>query len=152
MAPHEEGKRRSDLRVVVVDDNQIFRGALVATLASLSGVEVVGTAGSVADALWLVRLRQPHAVVMDAMLPDGTGMDATQQLMQDMPDLRVIMVSMFELEGLRSLATEAGAEFFIGKDRIDSELEPALRSPARRQRPTGGADKCTDSSTGDGTK
>ena len=85
-------------RVVVVDDHPVFRSG-IAALLEVSGYEVVGEAAGAAEAVELVRRLRPAIVLMDLGLPDGSGVTATERIVAEHPEVRVVVVTMFDDDG-----------------------------------------------------
>lgn len=129
--------------VLIVDDSVVFGRALTAMCGAL-GLPVCGVASTVSDGLRLARTARPGIVLMDVVLPDGDGFVATARMRADRPEVVVIMVSAHDDPAYAKMALAAGAVGFISKARLDSELEPALRSlcclGATERNEEGGAD------------
>lgn len=117
-----------DLRVVVVDDHPVFRMGMVALLDSLDGIDVVGEAGSVADALTTVADLTPDVVVMDLQLPDGSGISATRDITAARPAVGVLVVTMFSDDDAVFAAMRAGARGYLVKGAGPDEIERAVRA------------------------
>lgn len=116
------------LRVAVVDDHPVFRMGMVALLGSLAGIEVVAEAGTVAEAVDAVTQHRPDVVVMDLQLPDGSGVTATQQIVNDHPDVGVLVVTMFADDDAVFAAMRAGARGYLVKGAGQEEIERAIRA------------------------
>ncbi len=110
-------------RVLIVDDQPVFRKQLRSVLA-LSGLEVVGEAGSVDEALKLLPEISPDLAIVDVEMPGINGIEGTPLLKKACPELRVILVSAYanHLELFTQAAVRVGAECFVSKDRIDAEV------------------------------
>lgn len=116
------------LRVVVVDDHPVFRLGMTALLASLPLVEVVGEAGTVAEAAQLVAAVAPDVVVLDLQLPDGSGITATKAILADRPETGVLVVTMFDDDDAVFAAMRAGARGYLVKGAGQEEIERAVRA------------------------
>lgn len=112
----------SPVRVVLVDDHELIRNGLAASFTLEPGTEVVGQAGSVAEALEVCAQSQPDAVVTDLQLPDGTGLDIVRRLRKDNPDLGLVVLTMHSGDDQIFAAMEAGASGFVGKDAPAGEV------------------------------
>jgi DNA-binding NarL/FixJ family response regulator len=140
--------------VVVVDDSAVFRRGLLAVLALVPWVRVVGIAGSHADAIAVARRTRPTAMLVDLSLPDGNGLGIVSWLGRELPGTASIVISAND-EGLwRQLALAAGASAFVAKARVVPELAAVLSTiKARRD---GGApeelEECTDPNADGRTK
>jgi DNA-binding NarL/FixJ family response regulator len=116
------------IRVVVVDDHEMFAQGLTAVLGADPTIEVVGTAGSVEAGVAAVRMHSPDVVLMDYELPDGDGAAATQRIKAEVPDTQVVMVTSFDDEGILVRAIEAGCSGFITKHKAIQEVAAAVRA------------------------
>lgn len=125
-----ETTERGPWRVAVVDDHQMVVEAIGAMLGRDPGIDVVGTAGSLEEALVVTRGARPDVVVADYDLPDGTGVDLARQLAGDL-ETRVIVVTGLADENLAVSAMEAGCAGFLTKGRPMGELVDAVHRVAR---------------------
>jgi DNA-binding NarL/FixJ family response regulator len=109
------------ITVVVVDDHQLFREGLIALLQGAEGTQVVGSAGSGAEALEVVAATQPDVVLMDISMPGMSGIDATVQLLDLRPQTRVVMLTMLDDDDSLFAALRAGAHAYLlkGADSAD---------------------------------
>lgn len=114
------------VRVLLVDDHQMFRDALRTLLERVPDLEVVGETGDGADALRLATLTAPDIVCMDIGMPGMNGVEATRRLMAANPALKVIALSTFaeRLYVLDMLA--AGAAAYVTKAEASAELLRAI--------------------------
>jgi DNA-binding NarL/FixJ family response regulator len=118
------------IRLVVVDDHPVFRLGMVALLGSLDGLEVVAEAGSVAEAVAAVQATAPDVVVMDLQLPDGSGIEATRQLLAERPATGVLVLTMLADDDAVFAAMRAGAQGYLVKGSGQDEIERAVRAVA----------------------
>jgi DNA-binding NarL/FixJ family response regulator len=114
-------------RVVVVDDHPVFRSG-IAALLEVSGYDVVGEAAGAAEAVELVRRLRPAIVLMDLGLPDGSGVTATERIVAEHPEVRVVVVTMFDDDGSVRAALAAGAAGYVVKDAGHAEIVAAVRA------------------------
>ena len=116
-------------RVVVVDDHPVFRKGLVALLRA-SDVEVVGEAESGTEAIEVVREVAPDLVLMDLGLPDASGIAATERIVAESPEVRVVVITLYDDEQSVRAAFEAGASAYVLKrsppDQIIAAMDAAL--------------------------
>ena len=103
------------LRVLLVDDHELVRHGL-ATVFAAHGVEVVGQAGTVAEALRVFAETRPEAIVTDLQLPDGTGLDIVRAVRRESADTGLVILTMHSGDEQIFAAMEAGASAFVGKD------------------------------------
>jgi DNA-binding NarL/FixJ family response regulator len=115
------------IRVLFVEDHQLLAEALAAMLAREPDMEVVGTAGSVADAKVMARERI-DVVLMDYRLPDGTGADATRAIKARWPAARVVMLTAVKDDETVLESIQAGADGYLTKDRAAEDVVLAVRA------------------------
>lgn len=113
--------------VLLVDDSVPFRTSLAALLAQHPEVLVVGEAGSAEAALPLIMQLQPDLLLVDAVLPNLSGFDLTRHVKAVSNPPRVIVLTLSPLHGYRLAALAAGADDFLGKDDVVTDLLPAIR-------------------------
>jgi DNA-binding NarL/FixJ family response regulator len=121
----------ASLRVLVVEDHPLFRKGVVALLAAEPDLAVAGTAGSGEEAVVLAADLDPDVVLMDLQLPGMSGIEATRAIVAADPDVRVLVLSLFEDEDSVFLALRAGARGYVLKDADEEELTGAIRAVAR---------------------
>lgn len=97
------------VRVVVVDDNELLRAGLVTVLTSDPDIEVVGQAADGPAGVRACREHRPDLVLMDVEMPGGDGIVATRRIVTDLPDVRVLILTMFDLDDYVVEALRAGA-------------------------------------------
>jgi two-component system response regulator DevR len=113
------------MKVLLVDDHEIVREGLRALLEAEDDIEVVGEAGTAADAVRRVGFDDPDVVVLDVRLPDGSGVEACREIRQRFPEVKVLMLTSFADEEALMSAIIAGAAGYVlkrikGHDLIDS--------------------------------
>lgn len=107
---------KNRVRLVLVDDSQVVRMGLRSLLSTEPRVDIIGEAGTVATAVeTCVRLR-PEVVLLDIRLPDGTGFDACRQILAQLPDTRVLVLTSVADETLVDEAIRAGAHGYLLKE------------------------------------
>ncbi|MDI2032205.1 response regulator transcription factor [Saccharopolyspora sp. TS4A08] len=114
-------------RVFVVDDHDVIRRGIAALVGAEADLELVGEAGSVAEALaWVPKIR-PDVTVLDVRLPDGNGVELCRELRSQLPELRCLMLTSFDDHEALMDAIMAGASGFVLKGVVSDELVSALR-------------------------
>ena len=118
------------IRVLVVDDHALHRDGTRQILEAHADLQVVGEADSGEVALALVKQLRSDVVLMDIRLPGMNGIEVTRQLLQNHPDVRVLMVSAYDEDEYVRGALEAGAVGYLSKTAPGKELVQAVRSVA----------------------
>ncbi|MGP3915428.1 response regulator transcription factor [Nonomuraea sp. 10N515B] len=113
------------IRVLLVDDQALVRGALAALLGLERDIEVVGQAGTASEAIDAARATRPDVVLLDIQMPGGDGLAAAAALRG--LDCRVIMLTTFGRPGYLARAMAAGAAGFVVKDTKPEHLAEAVR-------------------------
>jgi len=119
------------VRVLLVDDQALFREALATLLAVHEGVEVVGEAGNGDEALRKAAELAPDVVLMDLRMPVLDGIGATRRLRVEQPDVRVIALTTFDDDEDVFAALRAGAVGYLLKDVSSARLVEAVQAAAR---------------------
>jgi DNA-binding NarL/FixJ family response regulator len=119
------------IRVVLADDQSMFRAGLRSLLATEDGVEVVAEAADGEQAIAAARRHRPDVVLMDIRMPHLDGIAATRTLVGELPGTRVLVLTTFDLDEYVFRALRAGASGFLVKDASAEELVEALRVVAR---------------------
>ncbi|GEP36091.1 DNA-binding response regulator [Nocardioides szechwanensis] len=119
------------IRVVVVDDQALVRGGFAMVLGQQDDLEVVGQAGTGAEAIEVARATRPDVILMDIRMPEMDGLEATARILAeaDWP-VRVLILTTFEPDAYVYEALRAGASGFILKDIPPEELPVAVRTVA----------------------
>ncbi len=118
------------IRLLLVDDHQVVRSGLRMLLEGENDVEIVGEAGTAAEALQAVRQLQPQVVLMDIGLPDMSGIDATREIKRIRPEVAVVALTIHEDEEYFFKMLEAGAGGYVPKRAAPDELLTAIRTAA----------------------
>lgn len=126
----------SSVRVAVVDDHQLFREGIVELLGTAGDIEVVGQAGTAADALTTVLATQPDVVLLDLDMPDTVGPgaqrpgDTTRRIRAASPATSVVILTMHDEAHLVRTLLQAGAAGYLVKSASRDELINAVRAAA----------------------
>ena len=119
------------IHVILADDHTLVRAGIRALLEKIPEVEVVGEAGDGREVLDLVKAKQPELVVMDIAMPGLNGLEATERMARDFPNVRIIMLSMHDNEEYVMRALKSGASGYLLKKAATAELETAVREVLR---------------------
>ena len=117
-------------RVLLVDDHELIRSGLGAVIDLEDDMDVVGTAGSVAEAVARYEELAPDVVIADLQLQDGTGLDIVRTIRKQSDQTGVIVLTMHSGDDQIFAAMQAGASGFVGKDAPSSEVVRAARHAA----------------------
>ena len=116
------------IRVLVADDHQILRKGMVILLQEHLDLEIVGEASDGREAVRLADELRPDVIIMDVSMPHLSGIEATRQIVAQMPDVVVIGMSMHEEEAMASAMRSAGAALYLTKGGPSDALLAAIRS------------------------
>ena len=115
------------VKVFLVDDHEVVRRGLVDLLSADDQLEVIGEAGSVAQALARIPALHPDVAVLDVRLPDGNGIELCRDLLSLLPNLRCLMLTSFTSDEAMLDAILAGASGYVVKDIKGMELAAAIK-------------------------
>jgi len=116
------------IRVLIADDHAIVRTGLRALLKAEKGMDLVGEATGGAEALNLALTLTPDVVVMDLSMPDVDGIEVTRRIKSELPQTRVLILTVHEDEAFLREAIRAGASGYIIKHAAESELISAIHT------------------------
>ncbi len=125
---HSKGSmdvRGQPIRTLVVDDSAVALNAICSFLKLQPNIDIVGTASDGCQALASAHALHPDLVLIDVQMPVMNGIEAAQRLRQDLPDTRLIMVTVHDTPEVRRACRESGADGFVPKECLHEEL-PAL--------------------------
>ncbi len=117
--------------VLVVDDHVLFRDGLVSLFRSTPDFQVVDQAGSVKEGIEKAFQHKPDIILMDFSLPDGTGLDATRVILDELSDCKIIFLTVFETDESLLTAIRLGAKGYMLKNISSSSLIASLRALAQ---------------------
>lgn len=118
------------IRVFLLDDHEIVRRGIADLLSAEAGLEVVGEAGSVAAAMARIPSARPDVAVLDARLPDGSGIDVCRDIRSANPEIRCVILTSYDDEDAVFAAVMAGASGYLLKEVRGSSLVEAIRQVA----------------------
>src|SRR5438067_8517362 len=114
-------------RVLVVDDQNLFRSGLVRLLEADSRVQVVGQAVDGLDAIKKVASLKPDVILMDLKMPNLDGIEATRRVVAEHPEIKILILTTFETDSYVLQALRAGASGYVLKDaQVDSIVSSIL--------------------------
>jgi DNA-binding NarL/FixJ family response regulator len=116
------------VRLLIADDHPLVRSGMRALLAAAEDVEVVGEAANGDEAVTKAASLQPEVIVMDLAMPGINGIEATRRIVQTHPQMRVLVVTLFEDDDSVFAALRAGARGYILKDATEVEVLRAIRA------------------------
>jgi DNA-binding NarL/FixJ family response regulator len=115
------------IKLIIVDDHVLFREGLASIIRSEPDIEISGLAGTVRDSVEMAGRIKPDIILMDFNLPDGTGADATQLILDAHPNCKIIFLTMSEEDENLFAAIRSGARGYLIKDMLPSKLVAAIR-------------------------
>ena len=124
---------REPIRVLVVDDQQLFRRGLTMLLAVEPGLEVVGEAGDGVEGVTLAETAAPDVVLLDVRMPKKSGIEACLAIKQSVPSAKIIMLTVSDEEADLYEAVKSGASGYLLKDSSIEEVAQAIRVVADGQ-------------------
>ncbi|MEU6828460.1 response regulator transcription factor [Nocardia beijingensis] len=129
MHHHDDAVPSGDIRVLVADDQALVRGGFVALLDAQDGIEVVGEADNGEQAVRMTRGLRPDVVLMDIRMPVLDGLAATRMIAEDpsLTEVRVVVLTTFELDEYVFEALRSGATGFLVKHTEPADLVRAVR-------------------------
>jgi DNA-binding NarL/FixJ family response regulator len=126
--PGNEAVEGQTLRVLIVDDHALFRRGLQMVLAQEEDIEVVGEAADGAEAVSQAQELMPDVVLMDVRMPKRSGIEATEQIRDLLPHVKILMLTISDEETDLYEAIKAGASGYLLKEISIDEVADAIRS------------------------
>jgi two-component system response regulator DevR len=118
------------IRVFLLDEHEIVRRGLVDLLHTTTDIVVVGEAGTVTDALHRIPATRPDVAILDARLPDGSGIDVCRDIRSSHPDVRCVILTSYDDDEALFAAVMAGAAGYLLKQIGGRSLTEAIRDVA----------------------
>jgi DNA-binding NarL/FixJ family response regulator len=116
------------MRVLIADDSEVLVQRLVTMLAEVRGIEIVGQAGTVAEAAQAVRNLRPDVMILDIRMPGGSGIDVLEGMKRDQATPIVIVLTNYGYPQYRKKCLQSGARFFLDKSTEFEKVGEVLRS------------------------
>ncbi len=126
-AAPEPGEPGEPVRVLVVDDQELFRRGMVMLLGAEDGLEVVGEADDGLDGVAQAQAKAPDVVLLDVRMPKQSGIEACRTIKETVPSTKIIMLTVSDEEGDLYEAVKAGASGYLLKDSSIDEVAQAVR-------------------------
>lgn len=121
----------STISVILVDDHAVLRAGLRSLLEKQDDMVVVGEAENADDALHLIQAESPRIVVMDLGMPGMNAFEAIKEIHKSQPEVKVIVLSMHKGREIVTRALEVGADGYVPKSTVHTDLLRAIRAVSR---------------------
>jgi two-component system nitrate/nitrite response regulator NarL len=118
----------SPQNILVVDDHIMFREGLIGLLRSTPEFNVIDQAGTMYEGIEKALRHKPHIILMDFSLPDGTGLEATEIILEQIPDCKIVFLTVYETDENLLSAIRLGAKGYMLKNVSSSSLIASLRA------------------------
>jgi len=118
------------IRVMLVDDHNVVRSGLATFLKAYDDLELIGEARNGLEAIHLCQQKQPDVILMDLMMPEMDGIEATKAILADFPLVKIIAMTSFEDQALVQGVLAAGAISYLIKNVSSDDLAKAIREAA----------------------
>ncbi|HMN71472.1 MAG TPA: response regulator transcription factor [Rhodoblastus sp.] len=118
-------------RVMIVEDQQLIRRAFKTMLSLEPDLDVVAEAGDGVEAVRLAKLTRPDVILMDLQMPRLGGVAATRQILADLPDARIVVLTTFDNDEIVLDAISAGAFSYLLKDAAETDILATIRGETR---------------------
>lgn len=115
-------------KILIADDNQSFRRRLKTILENTPDSVIVGEAEDGFQVIKESRRLKPDLILMDVSMPGMNGLDTLKKLKKDMPHIKIIMLSIFDMDEYRKAALESGAHHYLIKKEMIDHLIPAIKA------------------------
>jgi DNA-binding NarL/FixJ family response regulator len=118
-------------KILLIDDQILFREGLISLFRSTPDFEMVGSAGTVHEGIEQAEINRPDIILMDFSLPDGTGLDATRAILARLPECKIVFLTVYEEDETLFAALRMGAKGYMLKNVNSVDLLSSLRSLSR---------------------
>ena len=121
----------ASIRVLIVDDQRMFRDGIRSRIENEPGIEVVGEAASAEETMTEIRKQRPDIVTLDIRLRDVSGIEVARQIRQEWPDLKILVLTGYDFDQYVRASARAGIDGYLLKDAPQEDLIEALRQIAQ---------------------
>jgi DNA-binding NarL/FixJ family response regulator len=122
------GSTQTPKKILIIDDQILFREGLMSLFRSTPDFDMVGCAGSVFEGSELAAVHKPDIILMDFSLPDGTGLDATRAILARLPDCKIVFLTVYAADENLFAALRLGAKGYMLKNVSSTDLLSSLRA------------------------
>ena len=119
-------EKDTPIRILIADDHQLVRQGLMALLSVKPGIEVIGQAADGGEAVDLAQSLEPDIILLDLLMPNKDGIEATREIKAEDPDARILIITSFAEDENVYQAIKAGALGYLLKDSSPQELMQAI--------------------------
>jgi two-component system, NarL family, response regulator LiaR len=116
------------IRLLIADDHRLVREGIKAFIAPTPGFEIVGEASNGLEAVDLAKRLHPDVILLDLVMPELDGIDATREIKNHDPNVKILIISSFVEETKVIASVKAGASGYLMKDSSPEEIETAIRN------------------------
>jgi len=120
-------KNKPPQNILVIDDHIMFREGLIGLLQSIPEFNVVDQAGTMCEGIQKALHHKPDTILMDFSLPDGTGLEATQIILEQLSECKIVFLTVYETDENLLAALRLGAKGYMLKNVSSSSLIASLR-------------------------
>jgi len=119
-------EKEKPIRILIADDHQLVRQGLMALLSVKPGIEVIGQAADGGEAVELAQSLEPDIILLDLLMPNKDGIEATREIKAEDPDARILIMTSFAEDENVYRAIKSGALGYLLKDSSPQELMEAI--------------------------
>ena len=116
-----------EIRILIVDDQRMFREGIRARLEREPDIQIVGEAATAEEAIKLVQTTNPSTVLVDIRLPDASGIDLAKRLRKDWPDMKILVLTGYDFDQYVQAMARIGVDGYLLKDAPQDALVEAIR-------------------------
>ena len=116
------------VRILIADDHELIRRGLRSILGTRPEFEICAEVADGSDAIEIARKLKPDVVLLDITMPRVNGLDAARAIRREVPHTKVIILSQYNEADMRSRALESGAQGYVSKSDVSSQLLTAIDS------------------------